>query len=252
MRSDSRIVLGARVPAVVGVPAAATSTAQIVDVRTEPPVIAREAGGRVLLGASAAGPLGGDHLGLELVVEASAAADVGTVGATMLLPGRTPAPSSAATLVDVGAGASIVWRPEPTISVVGSVHDASMVVQLAPDATCRIVDELSLGRSGERSGVVTSSIRVERAGRPLVHHAERYGPDLPGAGSSAASPQSGHVVTSIVVGPGALGSVAVDVGEHHWAGRMPLAPDAHLAVAIATDRPEALLLLAQLEGSIMV
>lgn len=252
MRSRSRVVLGARRPAAAGTAALAPAPAEIVDVRTEPPVVARHAGGRVLLGASAAGPLGGDHFTLDLDIEPGAAADVGTVGATMILPSRAPARSSTTTSISIGADASLRWYPEPTISVAGSTHESLLHVRLASTATCRLVDELALGRSGERAGVFASTVRVERGGAPLVHHAETFGPGRPGGGSLAAAPESGHVITSVVVGPEASPRPAADVGANHWAAILPLGADAHLTVVIAVDRPTALALFRQLDESVMV
>ena len=43
-------------------------------------------------------------------------------------------------------------------------------------ATCRVVEEVVLGRTGEASGDLDLSLRVERDGRLLVHHEERFGP----------------------------------------------------------------------------
>ena len=106
-----------------------------VDIRSEPPFAIRRSGSRVLLVSSAAAPVGGDDLALEIDVEPGAHADLGTVAATMVWPSPTPALSVMTTTVRVGAGAHVLWRPYPMVSVAGSEHLAATTVQLAADAT---------------------------------------------------------------------------------------------------------------------
>ncbi|MEL6893123.1 MAG: urease accessory protein UreD [Actinomycetota bacterium] len=250
----NRLVLGA------GTAAASSGTSaiaplrhsSIVDVRTEPPIVVRHAAGRVLLGASAAGPLGGDDIEIDVAVEPGVAADVGSVGATMVLPGPTGAPSHTRTRIDVGDDAHLAWWPEPMISVAGSRHTAVFEVRLGRGATCCVVDELALGRSCERSGRLTSTLRIERGGRPLAHHSETFGDDQPGAGSVAAGPAAGHVITSVVVGPAAPPGPAAIVGADHWAARLPVGVDAEVVMIVAADRPAALDLHAELTTGLAI
>lgn len=244
MRSTNRIVLGGSPPSSAGTAALAPARrAEIVDVRVEPPVVVRHAGGRVLFGAAAAGPLGGDHIEVDVVVEPGVVADVGTVGATMILPSRTPVPSSTLTTIDLGAGSHLEWRPEPMISVAGSVHRADLRLRLDDSASCRLTEEFALGRTGEPSGALTSGLRVERGGRPLLHHAETFGPEQPGAGSLAANPASGHVIAHLVVGGIEAAPAATIVERDRWSGSFPLDDDTVLVLVIAPDRPAAVDLL---------
>lgn len=221
-----------------------------VDVRSEPPFAVRRAGARFLVVGAAAAPVRGDRLELSIEVGAGAWAGVGSVAATMVWPGPdggTCEPSQLTTTIRVGPGAHLVWRPEPTVSVAGSDHVARTVVELAPDATCELVEEYSLGRCGEPSGRLTTELRIVRDGRPLIHHGERFGPDEPGAGGVAQVGAFRHVVAAAVVGVPAGASV-VEVPEPDRGSRgpaeacaawLPVAGDAGLALAAAPDRPAA-------------
>ncbi|MEM8746553.1 MAG: urease accessory protein UreD [Actinomycetota bacterium] len=223
---------------------------RIVDARCEPPYAVRRAGGRVLVAASAAGPLGGDELDLSIAIDPDAVADVGTVGAAMVMPGATGAPSSSSTRIIVDAGARLDWWPEPTISVADSDHTLATRVRLAADAACTVVEEIALGRSGEVAGHLHVSLRVERDGRPLLHHAESYGPTVPGAGSVVSVGDARHVLTAVIVGAepttgasetAVVGATATDgtvLGAS--AARLALGEDVSVVLVAAPDRPTAL------------
>ncbi len=58
----------------------------LVDVRSEPPLALRRVGDRVLLVGSAAAPVGGDELALDVVVGPGARLSLGSVAATMAWP----------------------------------------------------------------------------------------------------------------------------------------------------------------------
>src|SRR5258707_5048003 len=71
----------------------------------EPPLLPRRTGdGRVHLVGGAAGPLGGDDLLLSLEVGAGASLQVGTVAASVALPGRDGAPSRVRVQASVADG----------------------------------------------------------------------------------------------------------------------------------------------------
>ncbi len=222
----------------------------LVDARSEPPVAIRRSGDRILLAATAAGPVGGDHLHLDAAIGAAARADIGSVGALLVWPGPDGAPSRATTSVTVGRAAHLVWRPEPTISVRGSRHRTTMTVDLDDLATCAVVEEVALGRAGEPSGDLELAMRVTRAGRPLVHHGERFGPDVPGAGSSVSVADGRHVLMAVVVGSDAGRSVAQLAGPVAVA-RFRVADDVAVVTAVARTRPEVLRAVAQLEPELI-
>lgn len=220
--------------------------ARIVDARCEPPYAVRRAAGRILVAASAAGPLGGDDLELAIDVEPDTDADVGSVGAAMVLPGTTGATSSSRTSVAVGARSHVRWWPEPTISVSGSDHDLRTTIRLDTDATCTIVEEVALGRSDEPAGLLRASLRVERDGRVVVHHAESFGPSVAGAASVVSVGRSRHVLTAVLVGDDARGlgsETLVPRRPGHsatFAARLAVEVDAAAILVAADDRPAAL------------
>lgn len=213
----------------------------LADVRSEPPVSIRRSGGRILLAATAAGPVGGDDVALEVVVGPGASADVGSVGALIVWPGPAGLPSTSVTRCVVEPDGHLMWRPEPTVVVAGSDHTAEMTVELAAGATCTVVEEVALGRSGEPGGALALALRVVRDGAPLVHHAERFGPDVPGAGSAVSVGTARHVVAAIVVAPWVGGDVtpAVTTTGGAAAGWMPRGGEVATLLAVGTDRPSA-------------
>ncbi len=214
-------------------------------VRSEPPFAIRRCGDRVMVAGSAASPVGGDQLSLDVVVGPGVTLDLGTVAATMVWPGAEPGRSVMSTSCMVGEGAHLDWRPEPTVSVAGSDHRISTRVELAPTATCRLVDELSLGRHGEVSGVLEWQLRVERDGSVLVHHAEQFGPDVAGHGSVVGVGSARHVCSGVFVGVDA-GRARTRIDGAVAGGWLPVADDAAVVMAIGPDRPAVLALLRDL------
>jgi urease accessory protein len=197
----------------------------------EAPFSVRRCGSRVLLAASAAAPVGGDELHLTIAVGARARADVGSVAATMVWPSPAPAWSSATTVCDVATGADLVWWPEPTVSVAGSFHRASTLVRLAPAASCTVVEEIALGRTGESPGVLVLDLRVECDG-PLLHHTETFGRGASSVGTGAAR----YAISAALVGV-APGPSATEVGAATAAAWLPRTGDAAVALAVGPDRP---------------
>ena len=201
-----------------------------------PPFSIRRCGGRVLVAASAAGPVGGDHLRLDLTVRPNARADIGSVGAMSVHPGPRGDASSLITTCTVGAGAHLAWWAEPTVSIVGSDHTTRTVVDVADDATCRIVEEVSLGRTGEAPGRLHLALHVTRGGRPVVRHAETFG-DSPGPTPSLVSVGGArHVLSAVLVGvdAGVSRTVVTDECRAAW---LPMAADVAVVLAVGSDRP---------------
>lgn len=203
---------------------------------SEPPFSIRQCGERILVAASAAAPVGGDELSLNIAVLAGARADIGTVAATLALPGPTGAPSAMSTQCRVGMDAHLDWIGEPTVSVVGSDHTIITVVDLDETATCRVVEEVSLGRSGEPSGRLQLVVRIRRAGRPLVHHAEEFGPNVAGAGSVVSTGGARHLLSEVLVGVDA-GESRVVMSPTCHAAWLPVAADAVVILAVGADQP---------------
>lgn len=130
----------------------------------------------------AAGPLGGDRLVTDVAVGEDAQLNVRSVAASLAQPGRNPGACSTASInVAIAAGATLDWRTEPLISVVGSDHTQRNTVALA-DESARLlwVDEIVLGRHRETGGRLTMHQRITVAGTPVVHHTVVF--DLGGGG----------------------------------------------------------------------
>jgi urease accessory protein len=204
---------------------------EVVGRAAEAPMSVRRCGSRVLIAAAAAAPVGGDELRIDVTVGEHARADIGTVAATLVWPSPVPAWSSTATTCQVGEWAHLVWWPEPTVSVDGSLHRATTLVRLAATATCTMVEEVGLGRSGEPSGVLELDLRVERNG-PLLHHCETFGVGSSSVGVGGAR----HAVSAVIVGP-AAGDPRTEVTAATAAAWLPIAPDAAVLLAVGPDRP---------------
>lgn len=225
----------------------------LVNARSEPPFAIRSTPDRILVVGSSAAPVGGDELALDVRVDAGARARIGTAAATVVWPGPAVAGggggpggggpaspwSTTSNRLRVGDAAHLDWSPEPMVSVCGSRHRASTHVELGATATARIVEEVSLGRSGEPSGRLDLELRVVRDGEPLVHHTERLGPGVPGWGSVVHVGSARHLVTMVEVGdvgPGSEVGLAAGVAI----ARLRMADDVVVTLAVGPDRPTTL------------
>lgn len=217
----------------------------VVNQRSAAPFSVRQCGQRILLASSAAAPVGGDELELSIEVGCGAQADVGSVAASIAWPGVGGVASSTTTTCSVGQAAHLDLWLEPTISVAGSRHRTATVVRLDDEATCRVVEEAVLGRSNQPSGHLDLSLRVERGGRPLLHHDESFGPDVAGALSSVSVGGARHALSAVLVGIDS-GRPHVCVEADRAAAWLPVAADAAVVMAIGHDRPSVLRLLSTL------
>ena len=178
---------------------------RLTTLRSDPPVTLRATGqGQLHLAASAAGPLGGDEVDLDVEVGPGAVLEVRTVAATVVLPGPHPGrPSVLRQHVSVGPGAEVWWLPQPTVAAAGSDHRTLSRLDLA--ATSQLVwrEELVLGRHGEEGGSVLQRLEIDRDGRPLLRTEHAVGPRW--AGSLGPAGTAGHraVGLLVVVGPAA-------------------------------------------------
>jgi urease accessory protein len=213
---------------------------ELVRREAQAPFSVRRCGGRILLAASAAAPVGGDELDVFVTVSKSARADVGTVSATMVWPAPRPLWSASTLTCEVADAATLVWWPEPTVSVARSQHRARTVVRLAPTASCTIVEELVLGRAGEPPGCVDSELRVMRGVTTVLHHRERFGDTVSSLESAVCSSVgvggARHVLSAILVGV-AAGASQTEVTATTAAAWLPLFDDAVAVVAVGPDRP---------------
>lgn len=140
----------------------------------EPPLTLRRVRGEdpatcaLCLVGTAAGPLAGDDLTLDLNIEAGAAAHLQATGAS-IAQGRTGAAARVAFRATLAEGASLIADPGPLVVCEGSRVDVTVAITLAGDAALEWRELVVLGRSGDaRPGAATLRWDVTRGGRPLL------------------------------------------------------------------------------------
>ncbi|WP_433755064.1 urease accessory protein UreD [Nocardia sp. CA-135398] len=117
---------------------------------------------------TAATPLGGDELDIEIVVGAGARLVLRSVAATIALPStRTPL-SLAHWHFDVAG--ELDFDPEPMIVAGGAHHHAITEVRLTPDARLRLRERIQIGRTGEHSGGWRGELTADIGDLPLLRH----------------------------------------------------------------------------------
>jgi urease accessory protein len=139
-----------------------------------------------LLGG-ASGPIGGDDLAYRVDIGPGARVQVRSVAASLALPGPGGAQSTLACDVQVAAGASLDWRPEPLIAVRGANHSAHAALELAEGAELFWRQDVVLGREDEETGSLRSRLRIRLAGRVVFDHEFALGPRYPGSLGPAGS-----------------------------------------------------------------
>jgi urease accessory protein len=123
---------------------------------------------RLCLVGTAAGPLSGDDVSLELILTDGARAELVAAGASLVQgrPGGTVATLS--TEVSLGARAELIAAPAPVIVSAGSAVIIDVRLRMAATATVEWRELLVLGRSAEVPGSVELDWQVERAGNPVL------------------------------------------------------------------------------------
>lgn len=167
--------------------------------RSFPPIALRETPDGLHIVGSAAGPIGGDDVHLDITVADGASLTIRTVAAQVVLPGPRKGPSSSTITATVGRGATLRWLPDPLVLATGCDHRATVTLSLAATASLLWRDEVVLGRSGEASGSVLQRLRVDRAGEPLLRNDLALGPAWPGANGPAGGGEHSVVGTLLVV-----------------------------------------------------
>ncbi|MEJ2869221.1 urease accessory protein UreD [Actinomycetospora sp. OC33-EN08] len=202
-----------------------------------PPVVLRRTGPRqVHVVAVGGGPLGGDRLRLVVEVGPGERLTVHTAAATVVQPGRE-AGAEAAFAVDlrVADGGELVWRPEPTVVCDGAAWSSSVRVDLAGSARARVVEQVVLGRAGQRGGRCSSALDVVVDGAPLLATTtvlDGADPALTGIGGTGGARSVGTV---LLVGDDPDGEDAGAEDGVVWA-RSPLAGPGSLLTAVGTVR----------------
>ena len=205
---------------------------RIDEVRSTALLAVRPTDDAVYLVGGAATPLGGDRASLVVEVGAGATLCIRSVAAAVARPGPGAREARFAVRAVLGPGAALWWEPEPGVPADGCVMSAEAVVDMAPDSRLRWREEVVVGRCGERPGTWSSSLHVDRDGRPVLRHQVVVGD---GCGPAVAGRR--RAVGSLLVVGGAPPQRVVRHGPA-YAAAMPLAVgDATLVTAVAPDHP---------------
>ena len=144
------------------------------------------------------GLVGGDHLALDIQVEAGAAALLSTQASTKVYRSTTGASTSLA--ARVGKDALLVSLPDPVVCFAGSGYRQTQAFDLDPSGGLVVLDWMASGRrgSGERWAFdrYAATTRVHIGGRLALHDAVRL---EPGDGDLAARAGRFDVLALLVV-----------------------------------------------------
>lgn len=154
----------------------------------------------------AAGPLGGDRLRFRLELQPGSRVMVRSVAAAMAQPGPSGHRSELTVDLLVGDGATLDWRPEPTVSVAGSDHRTVVRLAAAGSSTVAMREAVSLGRHGEPPGRMALRQRVSIDGVAVLDHETVFAPGVllgPGAHGSGRAVTSEVVIGRVLPEPGA-------------------------------------------------
>jgi len=175
--------------------------------------------------SGAAGPLGGDHLNFRLHVGRGASVTVCSVAAAMAQPGPHGEQSELVVDIIVDEDATLGWRPEPTVSVVGSDHRVD--VRLSATGTSKVTmrEGVSLGRTAEAPGRFALHERVTIDGLAVLDHETEFAPGpLLGPGAQGSGR---NLLTEVVIGTD-LPAPSVEVTEQCLRSVVHLAPNCAL------------------------
>ncbi|SDG96361.1 urease accessory protein UreD [Nonomuraea jiangxiensis] len=192
-----------------------------------PPLTLRQTGPyTVHLVSTAAGPLGGDRLALDVAVAPRTTLELGSVASTLVLPGEGE--SEMLITARVGTGATLRFTPEPTVLAAGCEHRLLVRLTLEPGANVLWREELVLGRHGETTGRCHARFDAIRDGLPLLRQEFTVGD--PALDTSPAVHGSARCVgttflTAVAKEPRVADGVAV----------LPLAGPGTLVSALAAD-----------------
>jgi urease accessory protein len=213
----------------------------------EPWTEGRDDVARVCVVAGAAGPIGGDRLELSVDVGSGSMLVLRDVSATLLLPGPRDEESRLSVDIHVGAGAALVWLPEPVIAARGCRHAGDVRIDLAEGARLIMRDELLLGRHGEQPGNVRQHVRVRVEGRPLLNQQLAIGPDHPASHGPAVTGGHRAIGSLLIVDPAWSDSPPAPTPLAGDAAIMPLSGPAVLVSALC---PDGLVLRRSLDGAL--
>ena len=181
---------------------------------------------------SAASPLGGDHLTLEVTVGPGAALRLIGVAATVALPGTGESTSTVS--LTVADDAAFEYLPEPTVVTRHAHHRAVLRAELTGSARLRLRETLVLGRTGETPGRLTTETHLTHDADPVLRQSLTIGDPVT---DQALAGLAGHRVLATEIAVGVTAPSAPHSGD--WWSLVPLGPSTaplgHLATALAPD-----------------
>ncbi len=167
------------------------------------PLLLRPTAVGLYLVGGAAGPLAGDRVSLDLRVGAGCHLTVRSVAAAVARPGPSRAGwSRLIVTIDIGAGATLHWLPEPSVASEGCRHSVEAAIRMGAGAGLVWREEVVLGRHAEASGSWESALRVDIGGRALIRQHLALGPHAPGWDGQAVVGDARAVGSLLLVGPG--------------------------------------------------
>jgi urease accessory protein len=168
--------------------------------RSQPPLTARLAGDAVWLVGTAAGPLGGDRVEVDLGVGGGVELTVRSAAATVALAGDAGEGSALVVRAVVGSDARLLWLPEPLVATGRCNHRSTARISMEPGAVLVWREELVAGRTGEAPGSCAVAMQVDTADGPVLRHELRIGPGAPGWAGPAVLDGARATGTVVVVG----------------------------------------------------
>jgi urease accessory protein len=227
----NRISASAEIVAVAG----AGRATRLSVLSSQVPLVLRRTPDAVYVVGGAAGPIGGDELGLRISVGPGAFLRVRTAAASITLPGPDGLESALRVTIDVEAGARFEYLPEPVVVSAGARHATIIRATVAEGASLLLRDELLLGRHGEAGGTARSVLYVNYAGRPLL----RQSLEVSGADPVSMGPTllNGHRAAGSLLWVGAGGTQGPRAAV--LAGGTRVVEEPQAGPAIAADAPRA-------------
>lgn len=206
-----------------------SAVARLVDA---PPVAFRPTPRGVYLVGTAASPVGGDDIRVEVRAAAGGDLVVRSGAASVAYAGG---PSSWTVHAVAGPTSRLSWWPEPLIVTSGADHHRRTVLECSPDATVEWAEVTLLGRHHEPSGRARLRLEADAGGRPLLRHELRVGPGVPGWDGPAVLGPARAVATVLVAGPGQRPPDETKGDGWAW---LELEGPGWLLVAVAPDLPQ--------------
>jgi urease accessory protein len=204
-------------------------TVRVEGVLCRAPVWFRWDGATLWLVGSGASPVGEDHIRVRVDVGPGVTVAVRSVAATLVYAARGVG-TRWDTEIHLADGASVDWRPEPVILTERASHAATTTVHAAAGAELRLDEVLVLGRTGEATGHLRSTLAVRLDDVPvLLTSIDTSLPGWSGTAGVAGAPVVAHRLR--------LGAHDAPSGGSATPGAALLepAPGCRLAVATAPD-----------------